>query len=574
MAESAEERQPAGSPTLTDVAEEGALEPLPLIRRRRPSGEPGPAPGRLGRVGLAWLIVGALIVLAWIGFVLRGGVPAWLEHVDAAIGRQIVRSRPDWLTTTARVIALLGSVGVIMAVRWSTIGALAFFHRGRHLVTYIVTILGLRLAVVALLPAVGRPRPAVAPYLYGWEGYSHPSAPVAMFAFAVAGSAYALAPRGRWRTLAIGIGAALTVLLALARVYLGVDHVTDVVFAGLIGWAVAVIAFALFCPEDVFPVIYRKGRAAHLEIDDRRKKVMREALEEQTGLELLSVEPFGEEGSGGSTPLKLRVRRIDGHREDTLFAKLYSATHLRADRWYKLARTILYGALEDEAAFNSVRQLVEHEDYMLRLFNEAGVSSVQPRGLVELEPEREYLIMMTMLEGAEEADQDAPVDEEVIDSGLRNIRSMWDHGLAHRDIKPANVLIHEKQVSLIDVAFGQIRPSAWRQAVDLANMMLVLALPSDPDRVYARAVELFPPDEIGEAFAAARGPAVPRQLRQKLEENDRDLIARFVELAPEREPIAIQRWSLRRIGLAVRTGVELAAVGVLLAINLVNLHAP
>ena len=26
-----------------------------------------------------------------------------------------------------------------------------------------------------------------------------------------------------------------------------------------------------------------------------------------------------------------------------LFAKLYASNHLRADRWYKLARTILYG---------------------------------------------------------------------------------------------------------------------------------------------------------------------------------------------------------------------------------------
>jgi hypothetical protein len=51
-------------------------------------------------------------------------------------------------------------------------------------------------------------------------------------------------------------------------------------------------------------------------------------------------------------------------------------------------------------------------------------------------------------------------------------------------------------------------------------------------------------------------------------------MAGFVELAPEHEPITIQRWSLRRIGLAVRTGAELAAVGVLLAINLANLHAP
>ena len=36
---------------------------------------------------------------------------------------------------------------------------------------------------------------------------------------------------------------------------------------------------------------------------------------------------------------------------------------------------------------------------------------------------------------------------------------------------------------MIDVAFVQVRPSPWRQAVDLGNMMLVLAVRTDPGRV-------------------------------------------------------------------------------------------
>ena len=62
---------------------------------------------------------------------------------------------------------------------------------------------------------------------------------------------------------------------------------------------------------------------------------------------------------------------------------------------------------------------------------------------------------------------------------------------------------------LIDVAFAQVRPSPWREAVDLANMMLVLAVRTDAERVYRRALAVFTPDEIAEAFAAARGIASP-----------------------------------------------------------------
>ena len=47
--------------------------------------------------------------------------------------------------------------------------------------------------------------------------------------------------------------------------------------------------------------------------------------------------------------------------------------HVRADRWYKLGRTILYGRLEDEAPFQSVRRLVQYEDYALRLMRDAGI---------------------------------------------------------------------------------------------------------------------------------------------------------------------------------------------------------
>jgi len=31
-------------------------------------------------------------------------------------------------------------------------------------------------------------------------------------------------------------------------------------------------------------------------------------------------------------------------------------SHVRADRWYKIGRTILYGRLEDEAPFQTVRR--------------------------------------------------------------------------------------------------------------------------------------------------------------------------------------------------------------------------
>jgi membrane-associated phospholipid phosphatase/tRNA A-37 threonylcarbamoyl transferase component Bud32 len=557
---------------LDDVAEDERF--LFIGRRRRPSGDARPHPFRLRRSGWLWLGLGLAVLGIWLWLFATGRPAPLIERVDEAVLDAAVRARSELGLTIARALAFLGSVWVVLALRWIAILTLALNERLRHLVTFVVTALTLRLVVIFLVQAIGRPRPIGIAYAYGWDGYSHPSKAVAALAVVAVGSSFALAPHGRWRRAAYWASGIAIAALALSRVYLGVDHPSDALFAAVIGVAFAVVAFRVFCPSAAFPVRYGRGRAAHLEVEGEREERLRAALDEQAGLELLSVEPFGEESSGGSTPLRLRVRRPGGKGEEALFAKLYAQSHLRADRWYKLGRTIRYGALEDELAFNSVRQLVEHEDYMLRVMNDARIPTVRPRGFVELEPGREYAILMTFLRGAEEADEDADIDEEVIDNGLEVVRDMWEQGIAHRDIKPGNVMIRKGHVHLIDVAFGEMRPSPWRQSVDLANMMLVLALGSDAETVYARATQIFEPDEIAEAFAATHGITMPRQLRDKMKEDGRDLVEEFRALAPERPPIAVQRWSFRRVALTVRTIVIAGGLAVLVALNLANVQSP
>ena len=154
----------------------------------------------------------------------------------------------------------------------------------------------------------------------------------------------------------------------------------------------------------------------------------------------------------------------------------------RLGRLAGLARTVIYGRLEDEKPFSTVRWLVEYEDHLLRLMRDAGLPTPDPHGFVEITPEREYLIVIEFLEGAREL-RNIEVEDRIIDRGLRVVRRMWDAGLAHRDIKPSNLLVRDGRVLLIDVAFAAVRPTPRRQAVDLANMMLTLALASTPEHV-------------------------------------------------------------------------------------------
>jgi hypothetical protein len=197
------------------------------------------------------------------------------------------------------------------------------------------------------------------------------------------------------------------------------------------------------------------------------------------------------------------------------------------------------------------------------MLGEYGFPTPAPLGIVEITPEREYLIAMDFFDDAVEIGE-AEVDEHVIDEGLAMIRLMWDVGLAHRDIKPANLMVQNGQLKLIDVFFVQVRPSPWRQAVDLGNMMLVLALRSDALTVYETALRYFTPDELSEAFAATRGVASPTQLRQQMKQDGRDLLAEFRSMAPARRPISVQRWSIRRVALMV------ASLGLVLLVALTS----
>jgi membrane-associated phospholipid phosphatase len=517
-------------------------------RRRRPSGEKAPLQRELRTSGRLWLVGGLAMVVLWITLFAFPESAGWWSDRDHSILEWFVDIRNDTLTSVADAVALLGSSWFVRVVRIGTLIALLAVRRLRHVFAVLLAIIVVQVAVDSMQDFIGRPRPLV-PIIGDWDGASHPSGPVARLAVTAAAMAYTLVPDGGQRRLALGGGGVLVGALVLARIYLGVDHPTDGVVAAIFSVAVVTVLFRWFAPEGAFPVTWKPGVTAHLDVTGERGTAIRRAVHEQLGMDVLDLQPFGLEGSGGSTPLRLKVA---GDPDQYVFAKLYSQVHVRSDRWYKIGRTILYGSLEDEVHFTGVRRLVEYEDYIQRLMRDAGVPSATPLGIVEITPDREYLMVSEFLERSQEL-TNAEVDDAIIDDALALIRRMWDAGLAHRDIKPANVMLSDGRVVLIDVAFGTVRPTPWRQAVDLANMMLILALRTDAPRVYERALLQFAPGDIAEAFAATRGVTMPTQSRSSLallkKQQGIDVVEEFRRLAPDAEPISIQRWSPRRIRL-------------------------
>jgi tRNA A-37 threonylcarbamoyl transferase component Bud32 len=515
-------------------------------RQRRPTGAPPPLPHPVTLTTTAWLILLAMILA---GAFLASQHTPWLRIDDRAstsVLHLLAGIRTPWLTDAANGINSAGSGWGATALGLSVVALAMAFRRWRHLLVFLGSLLFLEFAGTMIYFGLSRPRPYGVPVIGSWAGYSGVSPPVAIATMFLMGAVYCLAVPGRPRTCTKAAAAAVIALFGLARLYLGLDHPGDVLLAVAFAVAVAVTAFRFFTPNEVFPVIYRRGRTAHVDVTGRRGEAIRQAVHDQLGLTVAEIKPVGLESSAGSTPLRLRVQDSP---EQYLFAKLYTKGHVRADRWYKLGRTILYGSLEDESPFKTVRRLVTYEDYALRLLQDIGVRTATPYGIVEITPEREYMLVTEFFTGAVEIGA-AQVDDAVIDQGLVMIRQLWDAGIAHRDIKPGNLMVRSGELLLIDVAFVQVRPSPWRQAVDLGNMMLVLAVRSDPQRVYRRALAYFTEGELAEAFAATRGVASPTQLRAFMKRDPRDLLGEFRALAPQRPPITLQRWSIKRIALA------------------------
>jgi tRNA A-37 threonylcarbamoyl transferase component Bud32 len=544
-------------------------------RHRRPTGAPPPLPHPVSVTTRAWLILAVVVLAGVIVISVRAPSLRLDDQVNTAVLRFFARARTPWLTDVARGISAVGSGWGATVLGLSAVVLIIAFRRWRHLLVFLCSLFLLEVAITLITAGTTRPRPYGVLIIGNWTGYSTQAVTVAVPTFLLISIAYCLVVPGRPRSYAKVAIAVIVAMVCLARLYLAVDHIDDLLLGVALAVAIPVTAFRFFTPNEVFPVAYRSGSTAHVDVTGRRGEAIRQGVRDQLGVTVTGITPVGLASSAGSTPLRLRT---EGGPDEYLFGKLYTKGHVRADRWYKIWRTILYGSLEDEHPFQTVRRLAEYEDYALRLLQDAGIGVARPYGIVEITPEREYLLVTEFFDGAVEIG-DADIDDQVIDQGLLLIRALWDAGIAHRDIKPGNLMVRAGQLLLIDVAFAQVRPSPWRQAVDLGNMMLVLAVRTDPGRVYRQALNYFTEAELAEAFAATRGVASPTQLRAFMKRDPRDLLAEFRTLAPPRRPIVLQRWSVRRVTLAAAMLAIFAVptvfgIGLLLPSGAFTGHAP
>ena len=259
---------------------------------------------------MGWLIAAVVLVVLSV-LVFAGGLHGLavdITVVDAGLVEWVAGLQAPGLLAAMQGLAALDSYVAITVLLWGLLAALLVLRRLRQLLVVLAAwMLQGFLIQYELAPLVQRSRPFGVEVRGDWYAWALPSEQLAALVVVLVGILYGLVPEGRWRQAGKWAATVLVVLVALARLYLGVEAATDVLVGVALGVAITLLGFRLFAPSQVFPITYRRGSGAHLDVGGARGQAIRQALQDQLGLVVEEVEPFGLAGSAGSTP-RIKVK--------------------------------------------------------------------------------------------------------------------------------------------------------------------------------------------------------------------------------------------------------------------------
>jgi membrane-associated phospholipid phosphatase len=277
--------------TVSPAGPPGNVPAQRTARQRRPTGAPPPLPHPFRVSTTAWLVLAVAIVAC---IFLFSAHTQWLGFDDRAntgFLRLLAKARTPWLTDVAGGIKAAGSGWGVTALGLAVVALIMVFRRWRHLLVFLGALFFLEITGEWIYSGLSRPRPYGIAIISNWGGYSAPSPPVAVLTIFLMGAVYGLVVPGRPRAYAKTAVAVLVAVFCLARLYLAVDHPDDVLLGVALGVAIPVTAFRYFTPNEVFPVVYRRGRAAHVDVGGQRGDAIRLAVHDQLGLTVSEVKP-------------------------------------------------------------------------------------------------------------------------------------------------------------------------------------------------------------------------------------------------------------------------------------------
>ena len=157
-------------------------------------------------------------------------------------------------------------------------------RRFRHLLVVLLAwIVQAIMIQILLAPMLRRPRPFGVEFRTDWTAWALPSEQMAALVVVLVGILYSLVPEGHWRRTGKWAATALVALVPLAHLYVGVEAPTDILVGVAIGVVIPLLGFRWLAPSQVFPVSYRRGRTAHLDVSGARGLAIRRPCTTNSG---------------------------------------------------------------------------------------------------------------------------------------------------------------------------------------------------------------------------------------------------------------------------------------------------
>ena len=169
---------------------------------------------------------------------------------------------------------------LLIVVRWGTVVALIVWKRWRHLAVFVGSVALVSVAVQRVVHTA-----EIAGVSRG------PAFAAASLAVTFAGVVYGPVPAGRRRWFAKIVSAAICLVVAVVSILIRANTPGELVVGFVIGFTIPIVGFGVLAPNAVFPVTYRSGRTAHIDVDGPRGAAIETALREQLGLDVADVSP-------------------------------------------------------------------------------------------------------------------------------------------------------------------------------------------------------------------------------------------------------------------------------------------
>ncbi|WP_344135769.1 lysylphosphatidylglycerol synthase transmembrane domain-containing protein [Saccharopolyspora halophila] len=453
--------------------------------------------GKLALVG-GLLVLGALLVL----------VPA--NPVELAVSQQLAAiprvTDPLWVALTW-LGSWAGIVGVVVVASYFGWIRVALLCGGSGAVTWVLA--------------------QLMHQLIGTAGF--PAEEVALVTVLAVVAAPYLGSAGRY------FGWALTLLVGVAVVHLGMDLPLGAVGGALLGWGVGLLSHLVWGAPG--------RRVSDVLIFDEL---------EQAGLAPVSITALRHRLL---QPREFAVDTVDGPR---LRAKVVRRLSRRAGPWYKLKRLLMVLDVRDEPRLSSPHHEVEHEAYAALLAARAGVRT--PPVVLACDVQYAPALLVVQEVSGRRLNELAPgeVDDELLAGIWQQVGRLAAARIAHHDLRAKNILVDEgNQPWLLSFTFSHPGADEARCAQDLAEALVSVAAVVGVQRAVTSAIRSLPVEALAGALSNVVPLALPRRVRKQAE-LDRYFLADLRETLADRLSLPIPGF---RSPVRVSTVIGLVLIG-------------